>query len=787
MSLARSRLSSHPQYRALSYCWGSLDELKPLTVVFEDDGDAPISSGAIGEPRDTRSRSVMFQVTANLHDALASFRRSEEHSYLWVDMLCINQGDVDERSEQVRSMRSIYESAESVVVWLGTDRELRDSVFAPENYEFALTNLAFEELGWTSGDLQFLPFVTGKVQQVMSTNPGLLSREDLDLEDAYWADTDSLVVGKTVNAYHHRSENRKLEGFEDSCFENEEAHAWNNPPCHSTFTGLLLEARPIFDKFPVDDRPRQTQEEEDVPPILFKRFFELVGLHGIGRYKKAPASFRHAFRDYRSRINSPGSEVWQWLASLLALWGLIKTPVPSLKGMQDRMSVIAKAPWFRRVWVIQEVASNKRVRIRVAEEEGSWEILRSLIKFTHELETAEILARGIGGSQVRDQAPLLWKDLAPWRDSVELEIPQLLDDLFSFSATDPRDKVISIYGIARGLQPGLFMPDYRWSVSETYAKFALAVIHSTGYLDILSDAQPGNVGWRRPDELPSWTSDFSQAEVSSVSPRFARGPLAVDKRISWSKQVRLKNSTNWRALHVEGLHETRVAEVVSVQVVEAFLSSRGRQGPGLQGLGSVLLPDLWACLNEVYSKTFPGDQDAFSRSHKPFKLTLSMFANALICGQPSKNLSRVIGLWHDQDPQFTSHETSQETRNELIQQMQEHFEQMKEHPPIHIKNLLGCSLLGMSFFFSTKGDLGVCTQGTRRGDLVVALFGLSHLVVLRALEGPSQNQAYNLIGNCTLDRPACDEAMSTSHDEYGASGEDSVRRDTVKSELFCLE
>ncbi len=48
VSLVRSSLSSHPQYRALSYCRGSLDELKPLTVVFED-GVAPISSGDIGE------------------------------------------------------------------------------------------------------------------------------------------------------------------------------------------------------------------------------------------------------------------------------------------------------------------------------------------------------------------------------------------------------------------------------------------------------------------------------------------------------------------------------------------------------------------------------------------------------------------------------------------------------------------------------------------------------------------------------------------------------------------
>ena len=65
MSLVRSSLSSHPQYRALSYCRGSLDELKPLTVVFED-GVAPISLGDIGELCDAGPHGVMFQITANM-------------------------------------------------------------------------------------------------------------------------------------------------------------------------------------------------------------------------------------------------------------------------------------------------------------------------------------------------------------------------------------------------------------------------------------------------------------------------------------------------------------------------------------------------------------------------------------------------------------------------------------------------------------------------------------------------------------------------------------------------
>jgi hypothetical protein len=42
---------------------------------------------------------------------------------LWVDAVCINQNDLDERSQQVAMMRDIYASAEQLFIWLGDDDE----------------------------------------------------------------------------------------------------------------------------------------------------------------------------------------------------------------------------------------------------------------------------------------------------------------------------------------------------------------------------------------------------------------------------------------------------------------------------------------------------------------------------------------------------------------------------------------------------------------------------------------------------------------------------------------
>jgi hypothetical protein len=64
---------------------------------------------------------VMCEVRENLYWALFHIRKKEELLTIWVDALCINQGDVEERNIQVSRMGRTYEKAECVDVWLGLE------------------------------------------------------------------------------------------------------------------------------------------------------------------------------------------------------------------------------------------------------------------------------------------------------------------------------------------------------------------------------------------------------------------------------------------------------------------------------------------------------------------------------------------------------------------------------------------------------------------------------------------------------------------------------------------
>ena len=100
-------LDSHDPYEALSYTWG--DPRKRDTVQVESDTN--------------------FVVRANLASALQDLQLPTEARLIWIDALSINQKDTAERSEQVKLMRSIYETAAVVRSWIDLEIDLQSPAF----------------------------------------------------------------------------------------------------------------------------------------------------------------------------------------------------------------------------------------------------------------------------------------------------------------------------------------------------------------------------------------------------------------------------------------------------------------------------------------------------------------------------------------------------------------------------------------------------------------------------------------------------------------------------------
>ncbi|OJJ68816.1 hypothetical protein ASPBRDRAFT_132240 [Aspergillus brasiliensis CBS 101740] len=90
------RTGSTHLYEALSYTWGSGLARHSIIV-----------------------NGYILPVTENLHTALLYLRDHQLVRTLWVDAICINQKDNDEKANQIPFMQYIYANADRVIVWLG--------------------------------------------------------------------------------------------------------------------------------------------------------------------------------------------------------------------------------------------------------------------------------------------------------------------------------------------------------------------------------------------------------------------------------------------------------------------------------------------------------------------------------------------------------------------------------------------------------------------------------------------------------------------------------------------
>ncbi|KAH7379570.1 heterokaryon incompatibility protein-domain-containing protein [Pyrenochaeta sp. MPI-SDFR-AT-0127] len=96
-----SHASLPGSYRCLSYTWGPPDDTQEISLG--------------GHP---------FRVRRNLYEFLEQAAKSLCDEKIWVDVLCINQDDDDEKAKQIVKMGLIFHRAKEVLVWLGNDNDL---------------------------------------------------------------------------------------------------------------------------------------------------------------------------------------------------------------------------------------------------------------------------------------------------------------------------------------------------------------------------------------------------------------------------------------------------------------------------------------------------------------------------------------------------------------------------------------------------------------------------------------------------------------------------------------
>lgn len=106
-----AKLDACPVFEGLSYTWSSPTERETLATTDIQIFDQSIS------------------ITGNLGHALRRLRYLDRSRDLWIDSLCIDQGQPKERRYQIDIMEQIYSAARRVIAWLGEDSSKGDGKY----------------------------------------------------------------------------------------------------------------------------------------------------------------------------------------------------------------------------------------------------------------------------------------------------------------------------------------------------------------------------------------------------------------------------------------------------------------------------------------------------------------------------------------------------------------------------------------------------------------------------------------------------------------------------------
>lgn len=97
-TIEHASLFDSPQYETISYCWG--DKSRTSYIILEG---------------------CIFDVPESAQSALRRMRHPDRDRRLWIDAVCINQKDPEERGHQVALMYDVYRNTTMNLIWLGDE------------------------------------------------------------------------------------------------------------------------------------------------------------------------------------------------------------------------------------------------------------------------------------------------------------------------------------------------------------------------------------------------------------------------------------------------------------------------------------------------------------------------------------------------------------------------------------------------------------------------------------------------------------------------------------------
>ncbi|KAH6706510.1 heterokaryon incompatibility protein-domain-containing protein [Leptodontidium sp. MPI-SDFR-AT-0119] len=393
--------------------------------------------------------------------------------------------------------------------------------------------------------------------------------------------------------------------------------------------------------------------------------------------------------------------------------------------------------WWRRVWIIQEMVAATEIDFVC----GGQTVQRNIVlEFFSSLISRDATYRRL---LLREEGILLSGDAITLANiylrSNAWEKRNLLQTIYTTgrsSATDNRDKVYGVLGLAYDAGKLIGTPNYSLSIEEVYKRFAVSWVREYATLEFLSlSGLP--VFPRSPSLcLPTWTPDFNHRKISSLNSKI-RPATPTNAAQDYKADATFSNDL-----------ETLTARGICFDIIDGVGYSTWGAENGLanyqmqQSKSQAMAYTSAVDTIEALSRTLIGDSII---KRKPYtgQDTLSAFMRCYQACIKNKggdsadikdNSATNFGTWYEHHRDFNIGGNSLHDWVTSVSSECHFSDEVETTEERYIHKLAISHGPNRRLLTTSKGYFGLGVNTCMPGDLVCVLYGCSTPVLLRRVE-----------------------------------------------------
>ncbi|KAL9574056.1 hypothetical protein ACKAV7_001832 [Fusarium commune] len=433
------------------------------------------------------------------------------------------------------------------------------------------------------------------------------------------------------------------------------------------------------------------------------------------------------------------------------------------KPLQDSLIAFFAAPWWTRVWTVQEFLLAQKVIFQCGDRLIDAAIIRKACRswIDHENSCCWAARRPIDGSahgflDIPSEinggltiyaATLRMKHLMDMLVSGKLYTEDFLAAISLFRVrhcSDPRDRAFGYFGLrSPGLDIKSEIPvNYTVPIADLYKNLAVVLIEKSHTLDVLSHVLHESGIQERTDGLPSWVPDWDATMDDQYH-------LTYTERTNLIRHCRASGDMkpDWR-VQDSGHVITRGLQIAEIQATAPGYPSII---PG-STLGGKTVINEWRQLANLsaYSDASPIEIPSSTERERAFENALSGGFSSMKWLQGSLEYARAYQAWLEW---FVSSEVAlAKSCKQVIQDFDELIRQTSER---------------RRFIVTNDGQIGFGPEGADKGDVIVIIPGGKVPYVLRRVEDHDCGvRRYRLLGDAFINGVMAGEKINPSTSEF---------------------